>query len=197
MSDQDVNNDASGDVKNDDQGANAGSAGQATGEPDYKAEYEKWKALSRKNESEAEKLRKELDKFRQANMTESEKALQEAMEKGRKAALSEMGTRLAEAEIKAAAANAGRKVPDGFSNFLNMTAFIGEDGTPNGDAITAFINSLPEATPKGPAFSQNTGIGPQGSGGVPQLTREDMARMTPQEIVKAREEGRFDFLLGN
>ncbi|MEV2279186.1 hypothetical protein AB0I72_26755 [Nocardiopsis sp. NPDC049922] len=154
----------------------------------------KWKALSRKNENELEKARKEIERLKAAQMTDAEKAMEQAKEEGRKAALSEVGNRLAEAEIKAAAASAGRKVPEGFSDYLNLSAFVGDDGSPNSDAVTSFVNTLPEVN-SSPRFPQNTGLGPQGGSAVPQLTRADMARMSPQEIVKARQDGRFDDLL--
>lgn len=181
-------------------GGNAGGSGQTTGNTsnnpvvDQASEVDKWKALSRKNENELEKARKELDQLRKASMSDSEKAIQEAKEEGRKAALSEVGGRLAEAEIKASAASQGRKVPDGFEKFLDMNSFMADDGTVNAETVSAFINSLP-VVDTGPKFPQGVGLGHQGEGGVSQLSYEQMQSMTPEEIVKARKEGRFDALL--
>jgi hypothetical protein len=183
-----VKNDAPVNGPKDNDAANGG-ADQAAD-----SEANKWKALSRKNETELERVRKELEQYKTASMSDAEKAIEAAKEEGRKAALSEVGTKLAEAEIRSVAANSGRKVPDGLSEYLNLSAFVGDDGNPNSDAITAFITSLPEAQVP-PRFPQNTGLGPQGNTSTPQLTRADMARMTPQEIVKARQEGRFNNLL--
>lgn len=159
---------------------------------DYKAEYMKWKALSRKNEEAYKKASAELEKLRQASMSEAERAIEQARQEARNATLQEFGARLAEAEIRAAAASAGKKIPDGFSEFINLSKFVGDNGFPDADAISAFVNSLPSSAPANP-FAQNVGIGPQG-GAPRQLTREDLRRMTPEQIVEARKKGQLEAL---
>ncbi|MFI0553416.1 hypothetical protein [Streptomyces scabiei] len=155
------------------------------------AEIDKWKALSRTNEQRWKDASAERDQFKQASMTDAEKALEAARAEGRTAALSEVGTRLAEAELRALAASAGVDLPP--AEFLNMSRFV-NDGQVNADALSEFVSSLPKRDAP-PAFRQDIGLGRQGSPGANQLTRADLANMTPAEINKARQEGRLDSLL--
>jgi uncharacterized protein YfcZ (UPF0381/DUF406 family) len=168
----------------------------ATNEVDVKKlmeERDKWQHFSRLHEDKWKTLSKELDDLRKANMPDTERAIEEAKEKARNETLAQVGSRLATAELRAAAAAAGVEIPDSVSQYLDVTRFIGEDGNPNTEAISTFVASL---QPKAPKFPQGLGIGPQGSGsGVPQLTREDLSRMTTAEINKARDEGRLNLLL--
>lgn len=131
------------------------------------AEVEKWKTLARKHETrakdnsdaakKAEQLQAELEQFRQASMTETEKALakatSEAEAKGRAEALGQVGQRLVRAEFRALAAGA---IPDldGVLDDLNLAKFIGSDGEPDGKAIAAAVKRLtpppPPAAPETP-----------------------------------------------
>jgi hypothetical protein len=156
------------------------------------AEVDKWKSLSRKNETRFKETSTELDQLRQSQMTDSEKAIEEARAAGRNAALSEVGTRLAEAELRALAASSGVDLPS--ADFLNMSRFVSSDGQVNADALSEFVSSLPKRDAP-PAFRQDIGLGRQGSPGANQLTRADLSNMTPAEINKARQDGRLDALL--
>jgi len=158
---------------------------------DLQAEVDKWKALSRTNEQRWKDASAERDQFKQASMTDAEKALEAARAEGRNSALSEVGTRLAEAELRALAASAGVELPP--AEFLNMSRFV-NDGQVNADALSEFVSSLPKRDAP-PAFRQDIGLGRQGSPGANQLTRADLANMTPAEINKARQDGRLDALL--
>lgn len=159
---------------------------------ELQAEVDKWKALSRKNETRFKETSAELDQFRQEHMSDAEKAIEAAKAEGRTSALAEVGTRLAEAELRAQAASAGVDLPS--ADFLNMNRFLGSDGSVDEAAVTAFVSSLPK--PAGaPAFRQDIGLGRQGAPAAGQLTREDLSRMTPSEINAARKEGKFDSLL--
>ncbi|MER5441133.1 hypothetical protein [Streptomyces sp. NPDC002790] len=155
------------------------------------AEVEKWKSLSRKNEDRFKQASTELDGFRQSSLSDHEKALEAARAEARKAVVGEFGTRLAEAELRAHAAKAGVDLPG--LEYLNVGSFVTDDGAVNGDAIGQFVSSLPKPVEK-PEFAQGLGLGRQGGTGVPQLTREDMARMSPAQIVTAKKEGKFDAL---
>jgi hypothetical protein len=156
------------------------------------AEVDKWKALSRKNEDRFKATSAELDQFRQESMSDADKAIEAAKAEGRNAALAEVGTRIADAELRAQAAAAGVELPS--AEFLNMSRFIGSDGSVDSDAVTAFVSSLPKPA-AGPAFRQDIGLGRQGGQAPGQLTRDDLSRMTPSEINTARKEGKFDALL--
>ncbi|MEU7863491.1 hypothetical protein [Nonomuraea sp. NPDC049141] len=157
------------------------------------ADRDKWKSFARKHEDAWKTSTQELDALRKANLPDAERAIAEAKEKARSETLAEIGSRLATAELRAAAAWAGVEIPETVSQYLDASRFIGENGDPDAQAISAFVASL---QPTGPKFPQNVGIGPQGSGaGISQLTREDLARMTPDQINAAREDGRLNSLL--
>jgi hypothetical protein len=155
-------------------------------------ERDKWRAMSRKHEENWKTATQERDELRKAGLSEAERALADAVEKARSEAYSEVGSRLAAAELRAAAAAEGIEIPETVAQFLDVSRFIGPDGSPDTGAITSFIDSM---KPQGPKFAQNVGVGPQGGSGVSRLTREDLSRMSPQQINEARKEGRLNHLL--
>lgn len=114
--------------------------------PDLTAEVEKWKALSKKNEDRAKanaEAAKELDKFRQQSMTETEKAVEQARAEARTAALAEAGGKVARAEIRAAAAGrldaaALEVLVDG----LNLAKFLDDDGEVDTAKVAAFVDGI-------------------------------------------------------
>jgi hypothetical protein len=80
-------------------------------------------------------------------MTESERAVAEAEERGRLAVRAEYGQRLAQTEFRAAAAarNAAYD-PAKALKYVNLTGLLGEDGEPDAKAIAAAVADLiPEA----------------------------------------------------
>jgi hypothetical protein len=113
---------------------------------DWQAEADKWKALARKHEGQAKAnatAAKELAQFRQSQMTETEKAVAEAEARGRTAALTATGSRLAKAELRAAAAGTVDKATlDGFLEYADLSKFVGDDGEPNTKAIEAAVKKL-------------------------------------------------------
>lgn len=158
---------------------------------DWKAEAEKWRSLSRKHEDNWKKLSKEIEELRKAQMSEQERALLEAEERGRRAALESIAHERAQLKLEAAAAKAGVDLSP-IAEMLNVSRFIEEDGSVSEDRITGFVEQLASkfAQPKGPKYPQGLGIGPQSSSSKPpQLTRADLRRMTPQQIVEADEKG--------
>ena len=83
-------------------------------EKDWKAEYEKVLAESRKWEGRAKQTApaaKELEKLKQESMTELERAVAQAREEAKLEGLREGGSKIAAAEIRAAAAGHGRRGP--------------------------------------------------------------------------------------
>lgn len=82
----------------------------------------------------------DLKKRAAAAMTEQERAVTEAEQRGRTAALANAGTRLARAEIRAAAAGRVDKgALDGFLEYADLAKFVGTDGEPDGKAIEAAV----------------------------------------------------------
>ncbi|MGQ5602955.1 hypothetical protein [Streptomyces sp. EKS3.2] len=162
---------------------------------ELQADVERWKTLSRQNEKNYNEARTELSKLKEASMTDAEKALEKAREEARNAALSEVGSRLVEAELRAQAATAGVTLPP--AEFLNVSRFIGADGSPDTSAIQTFVSSLPQPS-KAPDFAQGIGLGRQGDSGgyaAGQLGRDALSRMSPQEIAAARKKGQLDALM--
>ncbi|MFF5371344.1 hypothetical protein [Streptomyces sp. NPDC013187] len=159
------------------------------------AEVEKWKNLSRTNEKRWNDTSAELQKLKDASMTDAEKAIEKAKEEARNAALSEVGTRLVDAELRVQAATAGVTLPR--PEFLNTSAFLGTDGVVNTEAIKAFVESLPKPS-NSPEFAQGIGLGRQGDSGsyaAGQIGRDALSRMSPQEISAARKAGKLDALM--
>ena len=85
----------------------------------------------------------DLKKRAAAAMTEQERAVTEAEQRGRSAALATAGTRLARAEIRAAAAGRVDKgALDGFLEYADLAKFVGADGEPDAKAIEAAVAKI-------------------------------------------------------
>lgn len=165
---------------------------------DWAAEAEKWKALARKHEQAAKSnstAAAELEKLRTASLSEQEKAVAEAESRGRQAAVAEVAQKLAAAEIRAALTGV---VPDpaAIVEDLNLGRYV-QDGEVNTEAVEALKAKFAALAPA-PAQNADLKQGVRGNGqnGPAQLTRADLAAMTPEQIVKAKAEGRLNDLLG-
>jgi len=160
----------------------------------YKAEAEKWTALSRKHEDAEKKLRKEVNDLRTASMSDAEKAIEKAKQDGASETLRKVTDRLVKAELKAHAAEKGATLPD--LDALNLAKFATEDGDPDEEAIAKFVDSLGTSKNRFPS-GKDLGIGRQGGDSRPkQWTRADLQGKTHAEIVEAREKGHLDTILG-
>lgn len=186
----------SGESSGEGEGSGSGDNGEGEGssESTPTAEEAKWKALARKHENEAKRLRAEADKLRASSQTDAEKALETAKAEGRQAAQSEFGQRLAAAEIKAALTgvvpNPAEIVED-----LNLAKYVTDDGDVDGEAVAALKKKYEGFARQGKS-GPDLGQGRRGDApaGKDQLTKADLDRMTPEQIVKARREGRLDDL---
>lgn len=163
---------------------------------DWQAEAEKWKGFARKHEDNWKSVSKERDELKASTMTDAEKAIEQAKAEARTQTFAEVNKRIGAAELKAAAATAGASLPESVLSLMDTSPIVNADGSTNTDLINQILSGLtPNQQP--PAFSQNVGVGPQNSAGIAgQLTRDDLSRMTPAEIVKARKEGRLNHFLG-
>ena len=147
-----------------------------------KDEIDKWKHFSRKNEDELNELRK-------ANMTEAERAIEEAKAQGRAEAEAAFQAEKLNLQLAKAAAEVG--VPEDVLNLVDPTKLV-----VNGEIQTELLSSL--AAPKGPQFTKSAsdlGLGAQTSSGAGQLTQADLRRMSPKEINEAREAGKLNDLM--
>jgi hypothetical protein len=68
----------------------------------------------------------------------------------------EYAAKLATAELKAHAAEAGLKLPDGYTDYLDASKLLGDDGQPSAEAISSALAPL---RPKEPQFPQLAGTG--------------------------------------
>lgn len=139
-----------------------------------------------------EKLQAELDELRKTQMSDQEKAIEEAKAAGRAEAINETAKTLAGAQLRTAAAEAGVKLGD-IVDLIDVSRFVGDDGAVDTDAITAAVAKFKTVAP---AVAQPT-PGPQGGSSAPtQLTRADLKNMTPDQITEAKAAGRLNDLLG-
>lgn len=134
-------------------------------------ESRKWEARSKENHQ----AKTELEKQRQAAMTDAERAIAEAETKGRTAATSEFGKRLATSEIRASAADAGADLA-GVFDYLDLARFVGDDGEPDDKAIKAFVGGLPKKDPGAPSFDGGTRTPPPAQQGMSGLIRKAAGR---------------------
>lgn len=148
--------------------------------PDLTAELEKWKAQSRKHEERAKanaKAAKELEDFKRQSMTETEQAIETARSEGRLQALAEAGSKVAAAEIRAAATGrmSGEQL-DVLLDGLNLTRFVGDDGDVDRDAVTKFVDGIaPQPSEdKQPLF--DLGQGARDPNGAPKTPERQFAR---------------------
>jgi hypothetical protein len=119
-----------------------------------KAESRKWEDRAKANGSKA----RELDEQRRAAMTDAERAVAEAENRGRTAAITEFGQELARERFDSLA---GRRNPDFDTarvfDFLDLSKLLGEDGRPDVKAITAAVERLvPAASNTPPSFDGGT-----------------------------------------
>ncbi|MFE6223323.1 hypothetical protein [Streptomyces sp. NPDC057854] len=128
---------------------------------------------------------------------------EQARRQAEASALAKANGRILKAEIRAAAKGRLSDPADAF-RFLDLDQFeVGDDGEIDPDEIEEAITGLLKAKPylgAAPARRfQGTGDGgaartaPQ----LKQLTKQDLKTMTPQQILKARDEGRLADLLGS
>jgi hypothetical protein len=109
--------------------------------------------------------------------------------------------RILKAEIRAAAAGKLTDPADALAH-LDLTQFeVGDDGSVDAgeisDAISDLLKRKPYLAAKATGFQGTGDGGATGrSSGPKQLTRADLKTMRPEQIAKARQEGRLDRLLG-
>lgn len=142
-----------------------------------------------------------LDEIEAANKTELQKQQEraDAAEKAAQAAIDRANQALVRAQVTTAATKAGAVDPDAVLALLDRNAVtIGDDGQVTGadEAVKALLESKPYLVGKATTVAGKPGSadgGPRAGDGPRQLRREDLKGMSPQEITKARREGRIAF----
>ena len=133
-----------------------------------------------------------------ANAAEAKLA---AKDKDIETVLSQVNARYVRSEVKAAAKGKLSDPGDAFK-FLNLSDFkVSEDGEVDGDAINTAIDDLLKSKPYlGAQRARAEGSGEGGarsgdSGNLKQLSRTDLAAMTPEQILAAKDKGQLKDLL--
>ena len=147
------------------------------------AELDKWKNLSKKNESLAKNNKAAADELRrreEAAMSESEKLVAAARREGRLEALAESGARVVDATFKAAATSAGlgAKAIDTLLGSIDRRTFMDDEGNVDTEAVVAFVESI-APPPAAPQEESNDPRWPdlgQGQHGTPPLNSSGLER---------------------
>ena len=167
--------------------------------------YEAEKGKRKETETALRDLRSELDAMKaKAEGKEAEYAAAQEGQRVKDEAIAAANLRILKAELRAAAT--GKVNPDLLSDLpvlMDLSAFeVSADGEIDQDALSAAINDLITKKPSlaaqgGSRFKGTADGGARTDASRPsQLTRADMARMSPEEIDAAHTEGRFTDLLG-
>jgi hypothetical protein len=158
----------------------------------------KWKEAEKSAKEAAAKIA-ELEA--RVNGTEAEhKAAQEA-QRVKDEALAAANQRILKAEVRAAAAGKLNDPADALA-YIDLSSFeVSDDGSVDSDAIGSAISDLitkkPYLAAQGSRFQGGVDGGARKDDTRPtQLTRADMARMSPEQIAEAENKGQFDDLLG-
>lgn len=154
--------------------------------------------LKKSSESDeyTQKLKAEIAELKQAQMTDTEKAITEAEARGRAEATMTYSQQIAAAELKAALTGVVAD-PNALIEDVNLAKYVTDKGDVNTEAIAAardkfaaLFASPPQ--PQAPTLHQ----GRQGQPSPGQLTRADLSNMSPDDINKAIAEGRLDEVRG-
>lgn len=177
---------------------------EALGDPGKKA-IDTMKQKLRDAEKRAREAAAEAAQFRREAELRDKPAEEQALEAARAEARAEANAkaneRILRSELKAAAA--GKLAdPTDAALFIDLTQFdVSGDGDVDSDALNDAIADLIQRKPhlaaqKQNRFDGNADQGPKREAGVQQITdREQLKSMSPEEIVKARNEGRLTKLL--
>jgi seryl-tRNA synthetase len=139
------------------------------------------------------KASKELDTVRKSQLSDQERLLEEVKDETRRAVRLEFAEKLVEAEVKSALK--GRSLVGDAVLEFSKQSFVDESGDIDSDAITTWVeaHSIQTDSPK-----PDLGQGARGNkSSLAQIrTRDELATMTPDEVLSARKDGRLDSLMG-
>lgn len=111
--------------------------------------------------------RKETAELKRASMSEAEQAVAAARDEGRATALKEVGSTMAEAKFRAAAAGKVSDVDQAVALTGDMGRFVSEDGTVDdaaiSEAVEGFAKLAPPAKQGGGGSTARKGVGEGGS----------------------------------
>lgn len=174
---------------------------EALGDPGKKA-LDAMKAERNAARQKSRELEQQLAALTaQAEGREAEFKAEQEAQKVRDEALAAANKRVLRSELKAAAAG---KLADPLDalKFLDLDTFEADDnGDFDTDAISSAIDGLLNDKPYlaaqgGRRFQGSADGGARKESGPKQVTRDELSRMSPDEINRAREEGRLNDVLG-
>lgn len=154
---------------------------------------------------DAEPKLTEYDRLVEASKTETERANDAAA--AAQARVEQLTTRAVMAEVKALAASSFAD-PSDASAFIDTAKYVTADGDVDTDAIKADLEDLLTRKPhlgkvegrRSPAPNPAQGSSASGPSSAGQLSKQDVERLAKEgkhdEIVKAKQEGRLNELLG-
>jgi hypothetical protein len=129
------------------------------GDPGKKA-LEAERTARREAEKQRKALERELEQVRTANLSEAEKAVAEAEKRGEQNGIRRMAERLVREKFVAQAA---RRNPDydasAVLDDLNLGRYLGDDGEPDTDALSAAVSRLVPAPAANPRPVGNADLG--------------------------------------
>lgn len=182
------------------EGANAGEQQEQEPAAPTAEDVKKLKEALAKERSANKLTAKELATLKAAqdaqNKTPEEQALEAARREGETAAQQRANERLVKAELKSAAKGKLANVADALV-FIDVSSIeVGDDGEVDADALESAIDNLlterPYLAPQGQKrFGGGVDQGGQKAGAPKQLTRAELANMTPEAIVAAEEKGQL------
>lgn len=143
----------------------------------------------------------QFDEVTEKQKTEAEKAVEAARKEGRSEALSAVNERLKRAVVRGEATGKLAN-PELAEKLLDMSQFtVSDDGDVDLAAVRSAIDELVKKEPylaaKPAGFQGSDSDGPGGKpSGPKQVTEAEFGAMSPEQRVRAREEGRLTALLG-
>lgn len=161
-----------------------------------KAEVDKWKSLSRKNEQQAKAnlaAAKELEEIKKSQLSDTERLIAETKEQTALSVRREFAGKLVDAELKSQLN--GRLLDAGALLSFDKSSFIDDDGNPNTEAIQSWVEAHSKTTDT-PAPDLGQGTRGNNPSKAQIRSRDELQNMSPAEILQARKEGRLDSLMG-
>lgn len=136
---------------------------------------------------------KELEDARKAQLSETERLVEQTKDDTVKAVRLEYAEKMVESELKGQLK--GRSIAGDAILDFDKSSFIDDDGNIDSDAIATWVDTHSNTldTPK-----PDLGQGARGQkGGLAAIrSRDELSTMSPDEILSARKDGRLDALMG-